>query len=59
MKLISMVSPCINEEENGQKLHDYIAKVMGDLNYDMVGRSSGRGTLTLQVAPITKEEALS
>ncbi len=34
MKLISIISPCYNEEGNVQELHDRIAKVMDNLNYD-------------------------
>jgi len=34
MKLISIISPCFNEEENVQELHDRVAKVMESLNYD-------------------------
>jgi len=34
MKLISIISPCFNEEDNVQELHDRIAKVMENLNYD-------------------------
>jgi glycosyltransferase involved in cell wall biosynthesis len=34
MKSISIISPCFNEEENVQELHDRIAKVMERLNYN-------------------------
>ena len=34
MKLISIISPCFNEEGNVQELHDRIAKVMEKLDYD-------------------------
>lgn len=34
MKLISIISPCFNEEGNVQELHDRIEKVMENLNYD-------------------------
>ncbi len=34
MKLISIISPCFNEEGNVQELHDRIAKAMENLNYD-------------------------
>jgi len=34
MKLISIISPCFNEEGNVQELHDRIVKVMENLNYD-------------------------
>lgn len=34
MKLISIISPCFNEEGNVQELHERIAKVMKNLNYD-------------------------
>jgi len=34
MKLISIISPCFNEEENVQELHDRVVKVMESLNYD-------------------------
>jgi glycosyltransferase involved in cell wall biosynthesis len=34
MKLISIITPCFNEEENVQELHERIAQVMTRLNYD-------------------------
>ena len=34
MKLISIITPCFNEEENVQELHERIAQVMSRLNYD-------------------------
>ncbi len=34
MRLISIISPCFNEEGNVQELHDRIVKVMENLNYD-------------------------
>jgi len=34
MKLISIITPCYNEEENIHELHERIAQVMSQLNYD-------------------------
>jgi polyisoprenyl-phosphate glycosyltransferase len=34
MKLISIITPCFNEEENVRELHERIAQVMSRLNYD-------------------------
>jgi glycosyltransferase involved in cell wall biosynthesis len=34
MKLISIITPCFNEEENVEELHERIAQVMSRLNYD-------------------------
>lgn len=34
MKLISIMTPCFNEEENIEELHDRITKVMEGINYD-------------------------
>ena len=34
MKLISIISPCFNEEENVRELHERVAKVMENLGYD-------------------------
>jgi len=49
MKLISIISPCFNEEGNVQELHDRIAKVMEGLNYDyehiLIDNASTDGTV--------------
>jgi len=34
MKLISIITPCFNEEENVEELHERIVQVMSKLNYD-------------------------
>ena len=34
MKLISIITPCFNEEENVHELYERIAQVMNQLNYD-------------------------
>lgn len=49
MKLISIISPCFNEEENVQELYDRVVKAMENLNYDyehiLIDNASTDGTV--------------